>query len=45
VAPAQRLVIDTNVWIGAFLVSTGAPSAVVRHVLARGLPVPAKLIV
>jgi predicted nucleic acid-binding protein len=45
VAPAQCVVIDTNVWISAFLVSTGAPSAVVRHVPARSLPVPAKLIV
>ena len=38
-AAAPRLVIDTNVWISAFLVSTGAPALVVRSVLARGLPV------
>jgi putative PIN family toxin of toxin-antitoxin system len=39
VTAAPRVVIDTNVWISVFLVSTGAPARVVRSVLARGLPV------
>lgn len=41
-APArspQRVVVDTNVWISAALSSNGAPARLVRHVLARGVPV------
>lgn len=37
--PAKRVVIDTNVWISAFLVKTGAPAELVRRVLAHGEPV------
>lgn len=37
--PAWRVVIDTNVWISAFLSKTGAPAVLVRQVLARGEPV------
>lgn len=36
---AWRVVIDTNVWISAFLVNTGAPAELVRLVLAHGQPV------
>ncbi len=36
---AWRVVIDTNVWISAFLVKTGAPAELVRLVLADGEPV------
>lgn len=36
---AWRVVIDTNVWISAFLVKTGAPAELVRLVLAHGEPV------
>lgn len=35
----MRVVIDTNVWISAFLVASGAPGLLVRHVIARGQPV------
>ena len=34
-----RVVIDTNVWISAFLTKTGAPASLVRHVVAHGQPV------
>jgi uncharacterized protein len=34
-----RVVIDTNVWISAFLSRTGAPALVVRSVIALGQPV------
>ena len=37
--PGARVVIDTNVWISAFLRKTGTPAALVRQVLARGSPV------
>ena len=37
--PAKRVVIDTNVWISAFLMKTGAPAGLVRQVLAHGEPV------
>ncbi len=37
--PGKGVVIDTNVWISAFLMKTGAPAAVVRHVIAHGRPV------
>lgn len=37
--PAWRVVIDTNVWISAFLSKTGAPAVFVRQVLACGEPV------
>lgn len=36
---AGRVVIDTNVWLSAALSPTGAPSQVVRRVLANGVPV------
>lgn len=36
---ARRVVIDTNVWISAFLTKTGASTALVRQVLAQGQPV------
>lgn len=36
---ANRVVIDTNVWLSAALSPTGAPSQVVRRVLAHGVPV------
>lgn len=37
--PANRVVIDTNVWLSAALVPGGVPSHVVRRVLAQGVPV------
>ena len=37
--PQNRVVIDTNVWLSAALSPTGAPSQVVRRVLASGVPV------
>lgn len=37
--PGARVVIDTNVWISAFLKKTGTPAALVRQVVARGRPV------
>lgn len=36
---ARRVVIDTNVWLSAALSPSGAPSQVVRRVLAAGTPV------
>lgn len=36
---ANRVVIDTNVWLSAALPPAGAPSQVVRRVLASGVPV------
>ena len=36
---AQRVVIDTKVWISAALTQQGAPAKLVRHVLERGIPV------
>jgi putative PIN family toxin of toxin-antitoxin system len=36
---AWPVVIDTNVWISAFLMKTGAPADLVRLVLAQGQPV------
>ena len=36
---ANRIVIDTNVWLSAALSPAGAPSQVVRRVLASGVPV------
>ena len=36
---AKRVVVDTNVWLSAALSPTGAPSQVVRRVLAHGVPV------
>lgn len=38
-AMERRVVIDTNVWLSAALSPTGAPSQVVRRVLASGVPV------
>ncbi len=35
----NRVVIDTNVWLSAALSPAGAPSQVVRRVLASGMPV------
>lgn len=35
----NRVVIDTNVWLSAALSPAGAPSQVVRRVLASGVPV------
>ncbi len=36
---ANRVVVDTNVWLSAALSVAGAPSQVVRRVLAAGVPV------
>ncbi len=36
---ANRVVIDTNVWLSAALSPAGAPSQVVRRVLTFGMPV------
>lgn len=36
---ANRVVINTNVWLSAALSTAGAPSQVVRRVLASGVPV------
>ena len=36
---ANRVVIDTNVWISAALSKTGVPAQVVRRVLSNGIPV------
>jgi putative PIN family toxin of toxin-antitoxin system len=36
---AQRVVVDTNVWLSAALSTSGAPAQVVRRVLAGGVPV------
>ena len=36
---AKRVVVDTNVWLSAALSPTGAPSQVLRGVLAHGVPV------
>ena len=33
------VVVDTNVWISAFLTKTGAPAALVRHLLTHAQPV------
>lgn len=33
---ARRIVLDTNVWISAFLSADGAPSKLVRRVIERG---------
>jgi len=41
-AMANRVVIDTNVWISAALSKEGAPAQVVRRVLAQGVPVFSK---
>lgn len=38
-AVANRVVIDTNVWISAALSKAGAPTQVVRRVLELGVPV------
>lgn len=38
-SPQNRVVIDTNVWLSAALSTTGAPSQVLRQVLAFGIPV------
>lgn len=35
---ANRVVIDTNVWLSAALTPAGAPSQVVRRVLVSGVP-------
>lgn len=35
----RRIVLDTNVWISAFLSVDGAPSKLVRRVLEQGRPV------
>lgn len=37
--PGESVVIDTNVWISAFLMKTGTPAAVVRNVITHGRPV------
>ena len=37
--PGKGVVIDTNVWISAFLTKSGAPATVVRHVIVYGQPV------
>lgn len=37
--PGKGVVIDTNVWISAFLMKTGTPAAVVRNVIMHGRPV------
>ncbi|MBI3370322.1 MAG: putative toxin-antitoxin system toxin component, PIN family [Betaproteobacteria bacterium] len=37
--PGARVVIDTNVWISAFLKKSGTPASLVRQVVARGRPV------
>ena len=34
-----KAVLDTNIWISAALSQSGAPAAVVRHVLQNGVPV------
>jgi uncharacterized protein len=34
-----KAVLDTNIWISAALSQSGPPATVVRHVLAKGLPV------
>jgi len=34
-----KAVLDTNIWISAALSHSGAPAAVVRHVLQNGVPV------
>lgn len=39
---ANRVVIDTNVWISAALSSAGAPAQVLRRVLQVGVPVFSK---
>jgi putative PIN family toxin of toxin-antitoxin system len=36
---ARRVVVDTNVWISAFLTRTGAPAQIVRCVLDKRVPV------
>lgn len=36
---ARRVVIDTNVWISAFLLKSSIPAELVRQVLAQGQPV------
>lgn len=38
-AVVRPVVLDTNGWIGAFLTKTGAPAALVRHLLALAQPV------
>ncbi|MDR3368835.1 putative toxin-antitoxin system toxin component, PIN family [Rhodoferax sp.] len=38
-AQSTRIVVDTNVWLSAALSPTGAPSQVLRRVLAQGVPV------
>lgn len=37
--PAARVVVDTNVWISAFLNRAGVPAALVRHVVVHCQPV------
>ena len=39
---ALRVVLDTNVWISAALSPHGPPAAVVRRLLAQGVPVLAQ---
>lgn len=39
VEPGKGVVIDTNVWISAFLMKTGAPATVVRNVITHSRPV------
>ena len=36
---ALPVVIDTNVWISGMLTKTGAPTQLLRHVIAHGFPV------
>jgi len=38
-APANRVVVDTNVWLSAALSPQAAPSQVLKRVLAFGVPV------
>ena len=38
-APANRVVVDTNVWLSAALSPQGSPSQVLKRVLAFGVPV------
>jgi len=34
-----RVVIDTNVWISALLMKSGAPAVITHHIVTHGLPV------
>ena len=38
-APANRVLVDTNVWLSAALSPQGSPSQVLKRVLAFGVPV------